>query len=51
MSAIETALHKRLVKEGRMISTTAVPDGWLADGELIADARWWAEQEPLKVVK
>lgn len=48
MSAIEKALKARLVKEGRMISTTAVPDGWLADGELIADARWWAEQQTTK---
>ncbi|HQZ44016.1 MAG TPA: hypothetical protein PK735_14105 [Flavobacteriales bacterium] len=50
MSAIEKALKARLVKEGRMISTTAVPDGWLADGELIADARWIEESQPLKIV-
>jgi len=51
MSTIETALNKRLKAEGKHIANTAVPPEWLPDGELIADARWIEESQPLKIVK
>jgi len=50
MKHLETALHARLLEKGRLIETTVIPDGWLPDAALVADARWWAEQ-PLKVVE
>ena len=61
MTALETAFLSKLIDpertpdpyrpgEGQKVIRTALPaDGdWTPDGELIADARWWAEQPTTK---
>ena len=46
MKPIEKALHARLLKDGRNIIRTAVPDSWPGDEKLREEARWWSQNEP-----